>query len=98
MVICGRRPEGKAPWKRSCCEGAPISGVSCGGAFVLSGGQLISGAKNLIIAKDSCSVARGTAGCAMATKRRRSFDTKSFLARVGDGQSIGKYRKGQTVF
>jgi CRP/FNR family transcriptional regulator, cyclic AMP receptor protein len=34
----------------------------------------------------------------MATKRRRSFDTKSFLARVADGQSIGKYRKGQTVF
>jgi CRP/FNR family transcriptional regulator, cyclic AMP receptor protein len=34
----------------------------------------------------------------MATKRRRSFDTKSFLARVGEGQSIGKYRKGQIVF
>ena len=34
----------------------------------------------------------------MATKRRRLFDTKSFLARVGDGQSIGKYRKGQIVF
>jgi CRP/FNR family transcriptional regulator, cyclic AMP receptor protein len=34
----------------------------------------------------------------MATKRARSFDTKSFLARVGDGQSIGKYRRGQTVF
>jgi CRP-like cAMP-binding protein len=34
----------------------------------------------------------------MATKRRRSFDTKSFLARVGDGHSIGKYRKGETIF
>ena len=34
----------------------------------------------------------------MATKRQRSFDTKSFLARVGDGRSIGKYRKGQIVF
>jgi CRP-like cAMP-binding protein len=34
----------------------------------------------------------------MATKRRRLFDTKSFLARVGDGRSIGKYRKGQVVF
>jgi CRP/FNR family cyclic AMP-dependent transcriptional regulator len=34
----------------------------------------------------------------MATKRRRSFDTKSFLAHVGDGQSISKYRKGQIVF
>ena len=32
------------------------------------------------------------------TKRRRSFDTKSFLARVGNGRSIGKYRKGQVIF
>jgi CRP/FNR family transcriptional regulator, cyclic AMP receptor protein len=32
------------------------------------------------------------------TKRRRPFDIKSFLARVGDGQSIGKYRKGQIVY
>ena len=31
-------------------------------------------------------------------KRPRTFDTKSFLAHVGDGQSIGKYRKGQIVF
>jgi CRP/FNR family transcriptional regulator, cyclic AMP receptor protein len=37
-------------------------------------------------------------GQVMATKRRRSFDTKSFLARVGDGRSIGKYHKGQIVF
>ena len=34
----------------------------------------------------------------MASKRRRSFDPKSFLARVGDGHSIAKYRKGQVVF
>jgi CRP/FNR family transcriptional regulator, cyclic AMP receptor protein len=34
----------------------------------------------------------------MATKRRRSFDAKSFLARVGDGRSISKYRKSQIVF
>ena len=34
----------------------------------------------------------------MATKRRRSFNTKSFLARVGEGRSIGKYSKGQAVF
>jgi CRP/FNR family cyclic AMP-dependent transcriptional regulator len=40
----------------------------------------------------------GVEGYVMATKRRRSFDTKSFLARVGDGRSIGKYRKGQVVF
>ena len=40
----------------------------------------------------------GVEGHVMATKRRRAFDTKSFLARVGDGRSIGKYRKGQVVF
>jgi CRP-like cAMP-binding protein len=34
----------------------------------------------------------------MATKRRAPFDTKSFLARVGEGRSIGKYRKSQIVF
>jgi len=34
----------------------------------------------------------------MAKKRQSSFDTKSFLARVGDGQSIVKYHKGQVVF
>ncbi len=34
----------------------------------------------------------------MATKGRRLFDTKAFLARVGDGRSMGKYRTGQVVF
>jgi hypothetical protein len=29
----------------------------------------------------------------MSTKRRPSFDPKSFLAKVGEGRSIGKYRK-----
>ena len=33
-----------------------------------------------------------------ATKPLPSFDPKLFLARVGDGRSIGKYRKGQVVF
>ena len=28
----------------------------------------------------------------------RSFNSKSFLAKVGEGRSIGKYRKGQVVF
>jgi len=37
-------------------------------------------------------------GHIMATKRRRSFDAKSFLAHVGEGRSIGKYRKGDVVF
>jgi CRP-like cAMP-binding protein len=40
----------------------------------------------------------GLKGHVMATKRRRSFDAKSFLACVGEGRSIGKYRKGQVVF
>jgi CRP/FNR family transcriptional regulator, cyclic AMP receptor protein len=40
----------------------------------------------------------GAKGHVMATKRPRTFDTESFLARVGDGRSIGKYRKGQVVF
>jgi CRP/FNR family transcriptional regulator, cyclic AMP receptor protein len=34
----------------------------------------------------------------MAAKRRRSFDPKSFLAKVGAGRSLGTYRKGQLVF
>jgi CRP/FNR family cyclic AMP-dependent transcriptional regulator len=40
----------------------------------------------------------GVEGHVMATKRRRAFNTKSFLARVGNGRSIGKYRKGHVVF
>jgi CRP-like cAMP-binding protein len=34
----------------------------------------------------------------MATKRQPSFDPKSFLAKIGDGRGIGKYRKDQIVF
>jgi len=34
----------------------------------------------------------------MAIKRRPSFHPKSFLAKVGEGRSIGKYRKDQIVF
>ena len=34
----------------------------------------------------------------MAPKRRPSFDPKSFLAMVGEGRSLGRYRKGQIVF
>jgi CRP/FNR family cyclic AMP-dependent transcriptional regulator len=34
----------------------------------------------------------------MATKARPSFDPKSFLAHVGEGRSIGRYRKDQIVF
>jgi CRP/FNR family cyclic AMP-dependent transcriptional regulator len=34
----------------------------------------------------------------MANKRRPPFNPKTFLAKVGEGRSIGKYRKGQIVF
>ena len=35
---------------------------------------------------------------ASSRKSRTSFDPKAFLARVGDGRSLTKYRKGQIVF
>ena len=34
----------------------------------------------------------------MAMKRRRPFNPKSFLAKVGEGRSIDRYRKDQIVF
>ena len=34
----------------------------------------------------------------MASKRRPSFNPNTFLAQVGEGRSIGKYRKEQIVF
>src|ERR1019366_7744085 len=34
----------------------------------------------------------------MVIKRRPSFNPKSFLAKIGEGRSIGKYRKEQIVF
>src|SRR5438874_7498402 len=34
----------------------------------------------------------------MAMKRRRLFNPKSFLAKVGEGRSIDRYRKDQIVF
>jgi CRP-like cAMP-binding protein len=34
----------------------------------------------------------------MGTGRRPPFDPKSFLAKVGEGRTIGKYRKDQIVF
>src|SRR5271154_333965 len=37
-------------------------------------------------------------GRAMAIKRQSSFNSTSFLAKVGEGRSVGKYRKGQVVF
>jgi CRP/FNR family cyclic AMP-dependent transcriptional regulator len=37
-------------------------------------------------------------GRVMAIKSQPSFNPKSFLAKVGEGQSIGKYRKDQVVY
>jgi CRP/FNR family transcriptional regulator, cyclic AMP receptor protein len=34
----------------------------------------------------------------VAIKRRPSFNSTSFLAKVGEGRSVGKYRKDQVVF
>jgi CRP/FNR family transcriptional regulator, cyclic AMP receptor protein len=34
----------------------------------------------------------------MPKKTRRSFDPKSFLARVGKGKTVTRYRKGRSVF
>jgi len=34
----------------------------------------------------------------MASKKNPSFDPRSFLSKVGEGRSIGKYRKDQIVF
>jgi CRP/FNR family cyclic AMP-dependent transcriptional regulator len=41
---------------------------------------------------------RGAEGRVMATKRRPSFNPKSFLAKVGEGRSIGEYREDQIIF
>jgi len=38
---------------------------------------------------------RNTEGHVMAIKPRPSFTPKSFLAKVGEGRSIGKYRNDQ---
>jgi CRP/FNR family transcriptional regulator, cyclic AMP receptor protein len=41
---------------------------------------------------------RGAEGRVMATKSRPSFNPKSFLAKVGEGRSIGEYHKEEIVF
>jgi esterase/lipase superfamily enzyme len=34
----------------------------------------------------------------MATKRRPLFDPQAFLAKIGDGHVVDKYRKDQVIF
>jgi CRP/FNR family cyclic AMP-dependent transcriptional regulator len=41
---------------------------------------------------------RGTEARVMAIKRKPSFNPKSFLAKIGEGRSIGTYHNGQLVF
>ena len=40
----------------------------------------------------------GVEGHGMAKKRQPSFDPKTFLAKIGDGHGVGKYRRDQVVF
>jgi CRP/FNR family transcriptional regulator, cyclic AMP receptor protein len=43
-------------------------------------------------------VIRGTGGRVMGSKRLPPFDPKSFLAKIGEGRSIGRYHKDQIVY
>ncbi len=54
-------------------------------------------ATNLMV-EDTLFISLGAKGSFMAVKRRSSFDPKSFLAKVGEGRSIRKYRKNHVVF
>jgi CRP/FNR family transcriptional regulator, cyclic AMP receptor protein len=40
----------------------------------------------------------GVKGGVMAKKRQPAFDPKSFLAKIGDGHGVGKYRRDHIVF
>jgi CRP-like cAMP-binding protein len=63
-----------------------------------SGGSILpalSGAPSTLSRRGAMLLARPPA---MATRRRPPFDPKSFLAKIGEGRTISKYRKGQIVF
>jgi CRP/FNR family cyclic AMP-dependent transcriptional regulator len=49
-------------------------------------------------AGDRAPLALQEQGHVMASKRRPSFNSTSFLTKVGKGRSVGKYRTGQVVF
>jgi CRP/FNR family cyclic AMP-dependent transcriptional regulator len=51
-----------------------------------------------MLTEGTSSETRATGGRVVANKHRLPFDPKSFLAKVGEGRSIGKYRKDQIVF
>jgi CRP/FNR family cyclic AMP-dependent transcriptional regulator len=48
--------------------------------------------------KHSLTAADPTEGRVIAINCPPSFDTKAFLAKIGEGRSIGRYRKDQIVF
>ncbi len=57
--------------------------------------QLVA-VENLMIIEASRDL--GADGRVMAIKRRASFSSKAFLAKVGEGRNIGAYRSDQIVF
>jgi hypothetical protein len=59
--------------------------------------QLVA-VENLMIIEASIFRDLGAEGRAMAIKRKASFNPKAFLAKVGEGWSIGAYRKDHIVF
>src|SRR5579864_8608787 len=62
-------------------------------------GKVIVEAANPTLVRPSFAPAAGRKSrAALSRKGRASFDPKTFLARVGDGRSLAKYRKGQIVF
>jgi Cyclic nucleotide-binding domain len=68
--------------------------------FIIAHGALA--AENFMIKYDikrlRFSETRDAGGRVMPTKCRSSFDPKAFLAKVGEGRSINRYRKDKIVF
>src|ERR1700731_3430955 len=63
-------------------------------------GKIIVEAASLVPIRPSSGTApvRRNGRAASSRKGKTSFDPKTFLARVGDGRSLAKYRRGQIVF
>jgi CRP/FNR family cyclic AMP-dependent transcriptional regulator len=63
-------------------------------------GKVIAATASPVLMRPSSGTAsvRRKSRAASSRKGKASFDPKTFLARVGDGRSLTKYRKGQIVF
>ncbi len=63
-------------------------------------GKIIVAAASPVLIRPSSGKApvRSKSRAASSRKGKASFDPKTFLARVGEGRSLAKYRKGQIVF